>query len=83
MEGATMKPMLMSLLAGLVVGVLYSLVKVRSPAPPVVALVGLFGILLGEQLPSPVKKLAAGPLPVVAAEPAYVAPAPKDEGARP
>ena len=35
---------------GIVVGVLYGLLKVRSPAPPVVALVGLFGILAGELL---------------------------------
>ena len=31
------------------VGALYSLLGVRSPAPPVIALVGLLGILLGEQ----------------------------------
>ena len=45
-----MKIYLTSLLAGLLVGVLYSLLHVRSPAPPLVALVGLFGILMGEQL---------------------------------
>jgi XapX domain-containing protein len=38
-----------SLLMGLAVGVAYALVQVRSPAPPLVALVGLLGILLGEQ----------------------------------
>ncbi len=31
-------------------GVIYSLLHVRSPAPPVVALLGLFGILVGEQI---------------------------------
>jgi XapX domain-containing protein len=41
---------LVSLGAGLLVGLLYSLLNVRSPAPPVVALVGLLGILLGEQI---------------------------------
>lgn len=41
---------LLSLGAGLLVGVIYSLLNVRSPAPPVVALVGLLGILLGEQI---------------------------------
>ncbi len=46
-----MKIYLMSLGAGLLVGVIYSLINVRSPAPPVVALVGLLGILIGEQLP--------------------------------
>ncbi|MGO4408357.1 XapX domain-containing protein [Bosea sp. RAF48] len=46
-----MKIYLMSLGAGLLVGVIYSLINVRSPAPPVIALVGLLGILIGEQLP--------------------------------
>lgn len=36
---------------GLLVGRLYSLFGVGSPAPLVVALVGLFRILAGEQLP--------------------------------
>lgn len=45
-----MKLYLASLGAGLLVGIVYSLVHVRSPAPPVVALVGLFGILVGEQI---------------------------------
>jgi XapX domain-containing protein len=45
-----MKPYLLSLGAGLLVGVVYSLLGVRSPAPPIIALVGLAGILLGEQL---------------------------------
>jgi XapX domain-containing protein len=41
---------LLSLGAGLVVGIVYSLLNVRSPAPPVIALVGLLGILVGEQV---------------------------------
>jgi len=45
-----MKPYLFSLGAGLLVGVVYSLLGVRSPAPPIIALVGLAGILLGEQV---------------------------------
>ena len=45
-----MKIYLLSLGAGLLVGIIYSLLNVRSPAPPVVALVGLLGILVGEQL---------------------------------
>ncbi|QDL91099.1 DUF1427 family protein [Paroceanicella profunda] len=44
-----MKIYLISLACGLLVGVIYSLLQVRSPAPPVVALVGLLGILIGEQ----------------------------------
>lgn len=50
-----MKVYLLSLAAGLLVGVIYSLINVRSPAPPVVALVGLLGILAGEQIPPLVK----------------------------
>ena len=45
-----MKMYLLSLGAGLLVGVVYSLLNVRSPAPPVVALIGLLGILVGEQI---------------------------------
>lgn len=52
-----MKPYLVSLAVGLLVGVIYALFNVRSPAPPVIALVGLLGILVGEQLPPLVKKV--------------------------
>jgi XapX domain-containing protein len=45
-----MKAYFLSLLAGLFVGLFYSLAHIRSPAPPVIALVGLLGILIGEQL---------------------------------
>jgi XapX domain-containing protein len=45
-----MKAYLLSLSAGVLVGVVYSLLSVRSPAPPVVALIGLLGILIGEQV---------------------------------
>lgn len=45
-----MRPYVLSLAAGLLVGVIYALIKVRSPAPPAIALVGLLGILLGEQI---------------------------------
>ncbi|HSZ93324.1 MAG TPA: DUF1427 family protein, partial [Acetobacteraceae bacterium] len=38
-----------SLVMGLVVGAAYGLVQVRSPAPPLIALVGLLGMVLGEQ----------------------------------
>jgi XapX domain-containing protein len=41
-------PYLLSLGAGFVVGLLYWLVRVQSPAPPLVALAGLLGIVLGE-----------------------------------
>jgi XapX domain-containing protein len=38
-----------SLLVGLVVGAAYGLLQVRSPAPPVIALAGLLGMVFGEQ----------------------------------
>ncbi len=41
-------PYLISLAAGFVVGLLYFLVRVQSPAPPLIALAGLLGIVLGE-----------------------------------
>lgn len=45
-----MRLYLVSLGAGLLAGILYGLIGVRSPAPPLIALVGLAGILLGEQI---------------------------------
>lgn len=53
-----MKAYLIALGAGLLVGVVYSLLGVRSPAPPVIALVGLAGILLGEQVIPIAKRLS-------------------------
>jgi XapX domain-containing protein len=44
-----MKIYVVALAAGLLVGLIYALLQVRSPAPPVVALVGLLGMLIGEQ----------------------------------
>jgi len=55
-----MKLYLLSLLAGVLVGVIYSLLNVRSPAPPLVALVGLLGILAGEQIIPVGKQMLAG-----------------------
>jgi XapX domain-containing protein len=44
-----MRSYLASLILGVAVGVVYGLVKVRSPAPPAIALLGLLGMLAGEQ----------------------------------
>ena len=54
-----MKIYVLSLSVGLLVGVIYGVLNVRSPAPPVIALVGLLGILLGEQLVPLAKRLAS------------------------
>lgn len=48
-----MSPLLISLAAGLLIGLIYALLNVRSPAPPAVALVGLLGMILGGQLAAP------------------------------
>ena len=55
-----MKIYLLSTGAGILVGVIYSLLNVRSPAPPLVALVGLLGILVGEQVIPVGKQLISG-----------------------
>jgi XapX domain-containing protein len=55
-----MKPYILSLAVGLLVGVIYSLMDVRSPAPPLVALVGLLGILAGEQIVPMARQVIAG-----------------------
>ncbi|MBB5464128.1 XapX domain-containing protein [Paraburkholderia sp. Clong3] len=44
-----MESYLVSLGAGMLIGVIYSVIKVRSPAPPLVALIGLLGMLIGAQ----------------------------------
>ena len=56
-----MQVYLLSLGAGLLVGVIYSLIGVRSPAPPVIALVGLLGILVGQQVSPLIESLWSEP----------------------
>jgi len=55
-----MRIYLLSLVTGVLVGVIYSLLNVRSPAPPLVALVGLLGILIGEQVIPIGRQVVAG-----------------------
>lgn len=55
-----MKIYLLSISAGLLVGMVYALLGVRSPAPPIVALLGLLGMLIGEQAVPLAKRLLAG-----------------------
>lgn len=50
-----------SLAVGLVVGVAYALIGIRSPAPPLVALAGLLGMVGGEQLVPMVKSWVTTP----------------------
>jgi XapX domain-containing protein len=44
-----MKAVFISFVVGLVVGVVYGVIRVKSPAPPIIALLGLLGMVLGEQ----------------------------------
>ncbi|MFS2027467.1 XapX domain-containing protein [Massilia sp. CT11-137] len=55
-----MKFYLVSLAVGLLVGCIYALLGVRSPAPPAIALIGLFGMLVGEQAVPIAKRLISG-----------------------
>ncbi|MGU8084067.1 DUF1427 family protein [Burkholderia pyrrocinia] len=50
-----MESYLLSLGAGVLIGVVYSVIKVRSPAPPLIALVGLAGMLIGAGSIAPVR----------------------------
>ena len=45
-----MKGLFLSFVVGLGVGVIYALVRVKSPAPPIIALLGLLGMVIGEQV---------------------------------
>jgi len=55
-----MKIYVVSLLAGMLAGGVYALIGARSPAPPVVALLGLLGMLLGEQSVTLAKRALQG-----------------------
>ncbi len=55
-----MKPYLIALAAGLLVGAIYNLLGVKSPAPPTIALIGLLGMLVGEQIVPVAKRFASG-----------------------
>ncbi len=65
-----MKIYIVSIVLGLIVGAFYALANVRSPAPPPVALVGLFAIFVGQQLMTPL--IARFHAPVVSENPAPV-----------
>ncbi|HVE05940.1 MAG TPA: DUF1427 family protein [Paraburkholderia sp.] len=63
-----MRPYLLSLGAGLLVGIIYALLGVRSPAPPAIALLGLLGMLIGEQAVPCAKRLLHGEAVAAAAQ---------------
>jgi len=49
-ETAVMRDFLVAVAIGLAVGVLYGVLRTRSPAPPPIALLGLAAMLIGERL---------------------------------
>lgn len=51
---------LATIAAGILVGIIYALIHVRSPAPPAIALLGLLGMLLGEQIVPIAKRAISG-----------------------
>ena len=61
---AAMIGYLVSLVMGLAVGVAYGSLQIRSPAPPLIALVGLLGMVLGEQAVDMAKRHFVPPEPV-------------------
>ena len=55
-----MKPYVFSLLAGILAGVIYGAIGVNSPAPPIIALTGLLGMLAGEQILPVARRMLSG-----------------------
>ena len=51
---------LISLGAGILAGLLYGVMNVRSPAPPAIALIGLLGMLVGEHIVPVAKRMIEG-----------------------
>ena len=62
-----MRAYLVALGVGLLAGLLYGLLKVKSPAPPVIALIGLLGMLIGEQAGPLAKRFLGHAPPTVTA----------------
>lgn len=52
-----LKTYAISLAAGALAGFIYALIDVNSPAPPIIALLGLFGMQVGEHLLPLAKRL--------------------------
>ncbi|QCP53633.1 DUF1427 family protein [Trinickia violacea] len=71
-----------SLLSGLLFGIGYGLLGLKSPAPPLIALAGLLGMLGGDQLVTQLKEhLAARSAPPAVSAPAKPGASPSGSGA--
>jgi XapX domain-containing protein len=75
-----MKALLISFAVGLLVGIVYGVIRVKSPAPPIVALFGLLGMVLGEQTG---EWLLSKKIQATNAAPAHIAGEHKDQPGRP
>jgi|HubBroStandDraft_6_1064221.scaffolds.fasta_scaffold2931565_2 XapX domain-containing protein len=49
-QTASLGAILLAFATGLAVGIVFSLVKIPSPAPPFLGLIGLTGMFLGQRL---------------------------------
>ena len=58
-----MKPYVVSLALGLLVGVIYALFQVRSPAPPLIALVGTAALAIAGSLMARRRRLQVRAVP--------------------
>jgi XapX domain-containing protein len=68
-------PYVYALISGLLFGIGYGLLGLKSPAPPLIALVGLLGMLGGDQLVTHLKEhLATRSQPPAASAPASSGP---------
>ncbi|UGY17286.1 DUF1427 family protein [Bradyrhizobium septentrionale] len=66
---------MLSLLMGVAAGVAYGLVQVRSPAPPLIALVGLLGMVVGERMINTARHhFAPASTPIAQADDAHLDP---------
>jgi len=73
-----------SLVSGLLFGIGYGLLGLKSPAPPLIALAGLLGMLGGDQLVAHLKEqLAARGQPPAASAPASTKPQSGGEAPKP
>lgn len=72
---------LISLGVGMGIGLLYSLLRVQSPAPPLIALLGLLGMVIGEHAIPTIKSQLAATNPAI--EQVHAADTAKDATARP
>ena len=45
-----MRAFILSFTVGVAIGLIYGFIRVKSPAPPIIALLGLLGMVLGEQV---------------------------------